>query len=216
MSSNNECDYTFRIVIVGDQTVGKTSLLLRFVDNIFIAENVTTNGANMKSRVISCGKKNVQLNIHDTCGQELFRTISRSIYNNADAVIVVYDQGNEKSFNNVQFWLREVDKYSNNPNCHKIIVGNKIDTEKLVVTIDQGKAYATSQGLQFLETSAKTGHNVDTLFSQATQGIGNKVHSSEDWTKVRVERPDAQAGSSSLNNSGKPGKRPRDIVCTLP
>jgi len=201
-NNNNECDFTFKVVIVGDQTVGKTSLLLRFIDNVFIAENVTTNGANMKSRVVAVGKKSVQLNIMDTCGQELFRTVSRSIYHNADAVIVVYDQGNEKSFNNVQFWLREVDHYSNNPRCHKIIVGNKTDS-KLVVTTDTGRAYATGLGFQFFDTSAKENSNVDTLFTAVAQGVGQKVHPTEDWNKVRVSRADSREGSSSgLNSSG--------------
>jgi len=215
MSSNNECDYTFRVVIVGDQTVGKTSLLLRFVDNVFIQDNVTTNGANMKSRIVPCGKKSVQLNIMDTCGQELFRTISRSIYHNADAVIVVYDQGNEKSFNNVQFWLREVDKYTNNPNCHKIIVGNKTDSPKLAVTIEQGKTFATDLGLQFFDTSAKTPSNVDALFTAVAQGVGTKIHPSEDWNKVRVARSDSQgAGSSGLSSSGGAPKR-KTPFCSL-
>jgi len=215
-SNNNECDYTFRVVIVGDQTVGKTSLLLRFVDNVFIAENVTTNGANMKSRIIPCGKKSVQLNIMDTCGQELFRTVSRSIYHNADAVIVVYDQGNEKSFTNVQFWLREVDNYSNNPRCHKIIVGNKTDSAKLVVTTDQGKEFATGLGYQFFDTSAKADSNVDALFAAVAQGVGTKVHPNEDWNKVRVARSDSQnaSGSSNLNNSGGAQGRKRTF-CAL-
>jgi len=205
MSSNNhECDYTFRIVIVGDQTVGKTSLLLRFVDNVFISENVTTNGANMKSRVVACGKKSVQLNIMDTCGQELFRTVSRSIYHNADAVVVVYDQGNEKSFNNVQFWLREVDNYSNNPRCHKIMVGNKTDS-KLVVTTETGKAMAASLGLQFFDTSAKEDANVDALFIAIVQGVGNKIHHNEDWNKVKVARSGSREASSSSGLSASGG-----------
>lgn len=213
MSSNNECDYTFRVVIVGDQTVGKTSLLLRFVDNVFIAENVTTNGANMKSRQVSVGKKTVQFNIMDTCGQELFRTVSRSIYHNADAVILVYDQGNEKSFENVQFWLREVDKYSNNPNCHKIIVGNKIDS-KLVVTTDTGKAYASGLGLQFFDTSAKENENVDELFAAVAQGIGAKIHPTEDWTKIKVREGSASSGLSSSGGASAPNKK-KPTFCSL-
>jgi small GTP-binding protein len=213
MSSNNECDYTFRVVIVGDQTVGKTSLLLRFVDNVFIADNVSTNGANMKSRIVPCGRKSVQLNIVDTCGQELFRTISRSIYHNADAVIVVYDQGNEKSFNNVQFWLREVDKYSNNPNVHKIVVGNKTDSNKLVVTTEQGKAFADDLGLQFFDTSAKTDSNVDSLFAAVAQGVGAKAHPTEDWTKVRVARSNSDAVPIALREQH--GRKARTNFCAL-
>jgi len=201
MSVNNESDYSFRVVIVGDQTVGKTSLLLRFVDNIFIKENVTTNGANMKSRVVTCGKKTVQLNIMDTCGQELFRTISRSIYHNADAVILVYDQGNEKSFSNIQFWMREVDNYTNNPKCVKFIVGNKTDLNNMVVSTDTGKAYASGLGLQFFDTSAKDSSNVDSLFSAVIQGVGSKVHPTEDWNKVKVARADEGSSGSNNNNN---------------
>lgn len=216
MSSNNESDYTFKIVIVGDQTVGKTSLLLKFIDNVFISENVTTNGANMKSRVVSCGKKQVQLNIMDTCGQELFRTISRSIYHNADAVILVYDQGNEKSFNNVQFWLREVDNYSNNPRCHKIIVGNKTDS-KQVVSADTGKTFATSLGLPFIVTSAKEGSNVDELFTAVTQGVGERIHQNEDWNKVKVARAGSReaSASSGLSSSGGAQPKKKPGFCTL-
>jgi len=217
MSSNNECDYTFRVVIVGDQTVGKTSLLLRFVDNVFIAENVTTNGANMKSRVITSGKKSVQLNIMDTCGQELFRTVSRSIYHNADAVIVVYDQGNEKSFNNVQFWLREVDNYSNNPRCHKIIVGNKTDS-KLVVATNTGKEFAANLGYQFFDTSAKEDSNVDALFIAVTQGVGQKAHPTEDWNKIKVARSDSREASASSGLSasgGGQGGKKKVSFCSL-
>lgn len=229
MSNNNECDYAFRVVIVGDQTVGKTSLLLRFVDHVFIAENVTTNGANMKSREVPFGKKTVQLNILDTCGQELFRTISRSIYHNADAVIVVYDQGNEKSFTNVQFWIREADRYTNNPKCIKLIVGNKIDVEaKRVIDPNAGREFATSLGLPFFDTSAKENTNVNSLFQAVIQGIGAKTHPTEDWTKVRVGRPESREGgassssnnnnNNSLSNSGgaqKGGKGGKATFCTL-
>jgi len=204
-NDNVESDYTFRIVIVGDPAVGKTSLLERFVDNVFSSEQISTNSASVKTRVVYCGKKSVQLNFVDTCGQELFRTISRSIYHNADAVIVVYDQGNEKSFNNVQFWLREVDHYSNNPNCQKVIAGNKIDQEaKMVVSPETGKNFATSAGYHFFDTSAREDTNVDALFSFAVQAIGAKIHQNEDWNKLKVSRPGSRESTSgtALSSAG--------------
>jgi len=221
MSSNNdnqESDYTFRIVVVGDPAVGKTSLTSRFVDNAFLSETISTNGAPTKTRILPFGKKSVQLNIMDTCGQELFRTVSRSIYHNADAVIVVYDQGNEKSFTNVQFWLREVDAYSNNPNCHKTIVGNKTDSNKLVVTPDTGREYAINLGLPFFDTSAKEDSNVDVLFQAVVQAVGNKKHQNEDWNKVKVARngPRESSSSSGLSTSGSTqNNKKKASFCTL-
>jgi len=222
MSNNNEnheCDYTFRILIIGDPGVGKSSLSSRFVDNVFSAETISTTAPAMKSRVEPIGKKSVQLNILDTCGQELFRTVSRSIYNNVDAVIVVYDQGNEKSFNNVQFWLREVDNYSKNPNCHKVIVGNKIDkVSNLVVSPDTGKEYATSISLEFFNTSAKEDTNVDELFQSVVLAIGNKIHQNEDWSKLKLARSGARenSASSGLSASGSAqNNKNKPRFCTL-
>jgi len=218
MSDHQESDYTFKIVVVGDPAVGKTSLTSRFVDNAFAAETISTNGTPTKFRVVQCGKKSVQLNIMDTCGQELFRTISRSIYHNADAVIVVYDQGNEKSFTNVQFWLREVGAYSNNPNCHKAIVGNKTDSNKLVVTPDTGREFATNLGIPFFDTSAKDDTNVDALFHAITLAIGSKKHSNEDWNKLKVVRSGTRESSSSsgLSASGSAqNNKKKASFCTL-
>lgn len=87
--SQKDSDYTFKVVLVGDPTVGKTSIILRFIDNIFISDNVTTNGVNIKSRALQFGKRSVKIVIADTAGQERFRTISRSMYREADAVIIV-------------------------------------------------------------------------------------------------------------------------------
>jgi len=222
MSSNNDnhdSDYVFRIVVIGDAGVGKTSITTRFVDNTFSAETIATNGNPVKSRVVPCGKKSVQLNIMDTCGQELFRTVSRSIYHNADAVIVVYDQGNEKSFANVQFWLREVDTYSNNPKCHKAIVGNKTDSQKTAITTDTGREFATNNNLPFFDTSAKEGTNIDALFQAVAQAVGAIKSSNEDWSKLKVARPgDRESSSSSglsASGSGQNKQGKKASFCTL-
>jgi len=215
-SEHNESDFSFRIVLVGDPAVGKTSILNRFVDNTFVPDSISTNGAPMKSRVIFCGKKSVRLFIVDTCGQELFRTVSRSIYHNADAVLVVYDQTNEKSFSNVQFWLREVDSYSNNPKCIKVIVGNKSDIPKIVVSEETAKNFASGLGLPFIDTSAKEDVNVDALFAAAVQAVGNKIHQNEDWSKVKVARMTSrEASSSGLASSGSSQNRKRASFCSI-
>jgi len=189
MNSNElKCDYSFRIVLVGDPTVGKTTILLRFVDNVFMADNVSTSGATEKSRTVNFGKKIVRLNLVDTAGQERFRTVSKSFYSDADGVVIVYDQSNEKSFLNVSPWLREVEKFAQKEHLYKVIAGNKADLNGIVPT-DNGKHLATEQGTQFFHTSAKNDTNIDQLFQHLVQTLGARLYRDEDWNKFRIQRP---------------------------
>jgi len=206
--SQRESDYTFKVVLVGDPTVGKTSIILRFVDNNFIADNVTTNGVNIKSRVIQFGKKSVKIVLADTAGQERFRTISRSMYREADAVIVVYDQTVEKTFSSMRFWVNEVDKYANE-NTRKFIVSNKIDLNAVVPSAN-GKHFADELDLPFVEVSAKLDTNVDTLFQTLVQSVGERVNSNEEWAKFKISKTSGGSGSGAA----PPPKR-KSGICTL-
>ena len=117
-----------------------------------------------KIRTIELDQKTVKLQIWDTAGQERFRTITSSYYRGAHGIIVVYDVTDMESFNNVKQWLHEIDRYAAE-NVNKLLVGNKSDlTAKRVVTTEQGKEFADSLGIEFLETSAKTSQNVEQAF----------------------------------------------------
>jgi Ras-related protein Rab-1A len=108
--------------------------------------------------------KTIKLQIWDTAGQERFRTITSSYYRGAHGIIVVYDVTDADSFNNVKQWLHEIDRYAAE-NVNKLLVGNKSDLQgKRVVTTEQGKEFADSLGIEFLETSAKTSQNVEQAF----------------------------------------------------
>jgi len=206
--SQKESEYSFKIVLVGDPTVGKTSIILRFVDNIFIPDNVTTNGANVKTRDVQFGKKSVKLVLIDTVGQERFRTISRSMYRDADAVIVVYDQGSEKSFVSVRFWLNEVEKYASE-NIQKLLVSNKSDLSAAVVPLASGRALAEELRIPFFDVSAKADVNIEPLFQQSVQSMGERLHRGEEWSKFKIVKNrnsgSFSAGSSSSSNNNNSG-----------
>jgi len=211
--SQKESDYTFKVVLVGDPTVGKTSIILRFIDNNFIPDNVTTNGVNTKTRAIQFGKKTVKLIIADTAGQERFRTISRSMYREADAVIVVYDQTVEKTYSSIKFWINEVDKYANE-NTRKFIVANKTDLPNVAVPSATGKGYAGSLDLQFFEVSAKADTNIDSLFQHLVHSVGERVNPNEDWGKFKISKPgSSSSGTTAAAAPRKP--RPDKPICTI-
>ncbi|KAI4832864.1 hypothetical protein KUCAC02_015808 [Chaenocephalus aceratus] len=132
-----EYDYLFKLILIGDSSVGKTNLLLRFADDTGISS--CTIGVDFKIRTIELDGKTIKLQIWDTAGQERFRTITSSYYRGAHGIIVVYDVTDQESFNNVKQWLQEIDRNASE-NVNKLLVGNKCDlTKKKVVDYTTAK-----------------------------------------------------------------------------
>ncbi|GMH37211.1 hypothetical protein BSKO_05084 [Bryopsis sp. KO-2023] len=172
---NPEYDYLFKLLLIGDSSVGKSCLLLRFADDTYTESYISTIGVDFKIRTVELDGKVIKLQIWDTAGQERFRTITSSYYRGAHGIIVVYDVTEQESFNNVKQWLNEIDRYAN-PNVNKLLVGNKSDlTNKKVVDFQTAKAYADELGIKFLETSAKNATNVEQAFMTMAQEIKNRM-----------------------------------------
>nr|ABD65444.1 Rab35 [Suberites domuncula] len=163
-----EYDHLFKLLIIGDSGVGKSSLLLRFADNLFSGTYITTIGVDFKIRTIDVNGEKVKLQIWDTAGQERFRTITSTYYRGTHGVIVVYDVTNGESFVNVKRWLQEIDQ-----NCdvvNRILVGNKNDCpERKVVQTEDATKFADQIGIQLFETSAKENLNVEEVFYAITR-----------------------------------------------
>uniref|UniRef100_A0A8C4QDP0 Uncharacterized protein n=1 Tax=Eptatretus burgeri TaxID=7764 RepID=A0A8C4QDP0_EPTBU len=140
--------------------VGKSSLLLRFADNVFSGSHITTIGVDFKIRTVEIGGEKVKLQIWDTAGQERFRTITSTYYRGTHGVIVVYDVTSAESFVNVQRWLQEI-----GDNCDdvcRVLVGNKNDdASRKVVEPADAQRFADQMGVQLFETSAKDNINVE-------------------------------------------------------
>ncbi|GMH25670.1 hypothetical protein Nepgr_027513 [Nepenthes gracilis] len=142
---SNEYDYLFKLLLIGDSSVGKSCLLLRFADDSYVDSYISTIGVDFKIRTVELDGKTIKLQIWDTAGQERFRTITSSYYRGAHGIIIVYDVTEMESFNNVKQWLNEIDRYANDSVC-KLLVGNKCDlVENKVVDRETAKVITSYQ-----------------------------------------------------------------------
>ena len=153
--------------MIGDSN---SSLLLSFFfiitlqDDAFTESYISTIGVDFRFRTVKIDNKTVKLQIWDTAGQERFRTITSAYYRGADGIIMVYDVTSQDSFDHVNDWLKEVNRYAAEGTC-KLLVGNKSDrSTDRVVTSEQAKEFADEIGVPFLETSAKSAANVEEAF----------------------------------------------------
>ena len=146
--------------------------------------------------------KNVKLQIWDTAGQERFKNITASYYRGGNGILVVYDITDRESFNNLNSWLIEIEK-SANKNVYKILIGNKCDLEeKRAVTYQEGKDFADSNGMKFIETSAKTCQQVNEAFETLTQDI-IKLNANKDKVLQEPKKKEKVLLSSNATDINK-------------
>ena len=176
----NNFDYTFKILLIGDSNVGKSSLILKSVKNKFIEEFKSTIGFEFFYLRYKINNKNIQLQLWDTCGQERYHSLIKNIYKNSVLTIMVY------SIDNLEFWLKEIKIYSQ-PNIPIFLIGNKKDIEnERIVKFKNGKQFFNEYNLQFfMETSAKIGFSSNELFKEvALYLFWELLHN-----KVRISKP---------------------------
>jgi Ras-related protein Rab-1A len=174
LSHKPEYDFLFKIKLIGDSGVGKTCLLLRGCENTYTENYISTIGTDFKIKEIKVNDKIAKLQIWDTAGQEIYRTVFASAERGSHALILVFDYTDQATFNNCFDWLKKIPEYANPENCVVILVGNKsdIDPGKHMVRIEAVKAFMESNRKTihaYIETSAKTGENVEGLFQQVTR-----------------------------------------------
>ena len=162
--NNSKKEICLKILIIGDSQVGKTSLLLKFVDHVFPEDHIATIGVEYKDKYIIKGNYNILLQIWDTAGQERFHSITKNIYRNTNGVLFVYDIANMPSFDNIKNWIK--DTKSIDKDIKGVILGNKIDLED---SRQVGKDYLEEIGeknkMPVLEVSAKNNINVNEGFN---------------------------------------------------
>mmetsp|Transcript_31071 Transcript_31071/g.41078 ORF Transcript_31071/g.41078 Transcript_31071/m.41078 type:complete len:205 (+) Transcript_31071:126-740(+) len=165
-------DHLFKLLLIGDAGVGKSSILQRFTDDTFDEHLQSTIGVDFKVKMLDASGKRVKLTIWDTAGQERFRTLTSSYYRGAQGIILVYDVTRKESFENLNQWLNEVEMYApgEGRDVVKLLVGNKMDKER-VVSRQEAESWARSKGMVFVEASAKTKLGIKQVFQEVVQKI---------------------------------------------
>ncbi|KAK8899975.1 hypothetical protein M9Y10_002298 [Tritrichomonas musculus] len=171
---SGDFDLLYKVLIIGDSSVGKSCLLLQFSDQTFSDNYVSTIGVDFKIRTIDVNGRQIKLQIWDTAGQERFQSITANYYHGSHAIAIVYDITSRQSFENVRKWITEVDRLAN-PQVCKLLVGNKADLQdKREVSKEDGQSLADGLGIPFMETSAKTAYNVKDMFMSMCLAIQNR------------------------------------------
>ncbi|CAL9128114.1 unnamed protein product [Musa textilis] len=162
--SEDEFDYLFKMVLIGDSGVGKSNLLSRFTRNHFSLDSKSTIGVEFATRTLQVEGRTVKAQIWDTAGQERYRAITSAYYRGALGALLVYDVTKPKSFENANRWLKELRDHAD-PNIIVMLIGNKIDLKHLrAIALEDAQSFAEKEGISFLETSALEAINVEKAF----------------------------------------------------
>ena len=192
-TSDQDYEFIFKVLLLGNSNVGKSSLFLRFVDDIWNDTFVPTIGVDFKIKTFNIDDKKIKMQIWDTAGQERFKNIIASYYRGAHGILLLYDVTDKDSFKNLSNWLIEIEKNASK-NVLKVLIGNKCDLEdKRVVSFNQGKEFADTYGLKFIETSAKKNLNVNEAFETLGRELmiasaDKKVTKQKDTKKISVAK----------------------------
>ena len=165
-------DFRFKIMVIGESKVGKTSVIKKYTQNRFGGVYLTTVGVDFQDKIINIDDKKIRLQIWDTAGQERFRNITKNYFNSSNGFLLIYDITDKDSLVHLNFWSAQIQL--NAPEKSKcILVGNKCDLEgSRAVSKEEGKIYAEKNKIKFFETSAKDGTNINEVFEY----IANEIY----------------------------------------
>ena len=163
--------YILKILTLGDQNVGKSSIILKYTEDKFIEEWKSTLAIDFKTKLIKKGNELIKLTIYDTAGQEKYRYLIKNYYSGSNGILLVFDITDRNSFQNLNDWLVELENNSDLNNLFIYLIGNKNDLqEKRQVTYEEANSFAKSKNIPYIEISAKTGDNIQKLFDGLIKG----------------------------------------------
>jgi len=168
--------YIIKILTLGDQSVGKSSIVIRYSDNKFSDTFLSTIGVDSKRKIIKVKGEKVKVSIWDTAGQEKFQNIVKQYYNGANGILLIFDITNKKSFEKINFWYNDLINKIKKEEIVIYLVGNKVDLEEnRQITIEEAEKYANDKNIPYFEVSAKSGDGIKKLFDDITNDIMDKI-----------------------------------------
>ena len=196
-------DLSFKLIVIGDSGVGKSCLTNNAIKNTFEDTYNATVGFEFFTFNIKLNNKIVKLQIWDTCGQELYRSLITNFYRNTSLAIMVYSINSKDSFENIEMWLRELRTHSS-PDAKVFLIGNKVDLEnEREVSKEQGETYSKDNKCDlFMETSAKTGLNAQNVFISAAKLLLENYNKYEDGKKK-----DSDVETDEMSNEPVPPQK---------
>ena len=175
-------DYIFKIVLIGDTCVGKSCILVRFSDDVFNENYVTTIGVDFRFKTMIVKNKIAKIQIWDTAGQERYRSITTAYYRGAAAIIICCDSTNKDSFYNLNNWIDEISKYTDKE-VDKLILMNKCDlVDDRQIDKSEMAKFEKENGIKIMEVSAKTGNGIDKAFEYIIEKLIDKNEKKSDNT----------------------------------
>jgi len=191
--------YVVKIIIIGNQSVGKTNIVTRYVKGEFSEDYMITIGMDFLTCNLKSDDKIFKLRLWDTAGSEKFRSITKGYYSNTCCALIVYDITNQNSFDSVKQWIEDVKNYADK-DTHLVLVGNKIDLkDQRKISKEDGQNLATQNGMDFYESSALTGENINNIF----EGICKYVNQKIDEGKIDLNDPSNGISVSEIEEGMK-------------
>ena len=194
----NEPFFSFKILFLGGIGVGKTCIINRYVKNIFINDQTPTIGIDYKSKIVIYNSKKIKLKIFDTSGQERFHTLTKNYYRGADGIIMVFDIKRSETFEELTYWMEEINKNCDKNKIGLILVGNKNDgnLDERKISREQGNKIAELYNFIYIETSAVTNDNikecfdlmVKTLFEKNVNDCNNIKNNNEEKEDIDIDK----------------------------
>ena len=194
-------DEKCQLLIIGDSTVGKTSILSRYSNGTFNASYLATVGLDNFTKDEIINKKTVRIKMWDTAGQERYKSLTKGFFRNAQGIMIVYDVTNSETFENLKYWINSIKTHMDSEieKIPVIIIGNKIDAEEREIKYEEAELFCKDHNYPYFETSAKTGKNInDTINFLVNEVINRNSGNKQNNDNIKINNSD---GNNSENTN---------------
>lgn len=204
-------DIILKVLTLGESTVGKTSIILKYTDNIFNSDQVATIGIDFKNKRFTFKGKETKLLLWDTAGQERFKNLASQYYKGADGVLIVFDITSKTSFDKTKNWIQQLSEKADLYALVIYLIGNKKDLPNRQVTYEEGKKCAEENNMKYFETSASTeDNNIGEMFTSLVSDLYEKNFNEKDDD---IPQPKLQLSKEMVTNADKSNTKLKKKCC---